>query len=121
MLKLLWSAILGGGPAAWGGIALGVTLALGGAFAGGAFYEANHIATNNTTVAVNAQHVHDVKAHKVAVIAGKAVEVRHAAGDAATAPIIRYIHDLPRITIVDDTKCNLTPEALDALNRAGHQ
>jgi hypothetical protein len=121
MLKLIWSAIVGGGPAAWGGIALGVFLALGGAFAGGAFYEANHIATTGTVKAVAAQHEHDVKAHTVAVTAGKAADQRHAKGDAATKPIIQYIHDLPRITIVDDTKCDLTPEALKALNDAGHQ
>lgn len=124
MFGSLWLAIIGGGPAEWAGLALGAFLLLSASFAGGAFYEANHIASQGTAIAVKAQHDHDVKQHAVAVVAGKQVEVRHATGDAKAKIIIHTIHDLKTVTVgtpADPHACDLTPEALQLLNDAGKQ
>ena len=119
MFGLIWTAIVGGGPAEWGALALGLLLLTGGAFAGGAFYEANHIATQGTTTAIAAQHAHDVKQHTVAIVAGKQIEVHRATANAKAKIIIRTIHDLKTVTVPGS--CDLTPETLKLLNDAGHQ
>lgn len=126
MFSAIFSAIVGGGPAEWAALALGAVLLLGGTFAAGAFYEAQHIAVTAGATAAKAQKAYDTKQAAASGGVSKAVTADHAAGDAVVAPIIKMIHDkgatvYVRVPTNDPTACDLTPSTLNQLNEAGHQ
>lgn len=132
MFKLLFSAITGGGPAEWAILALGIVLALGGSFAGGALWESGHVATLQAKVLTDAkaiaakdQHDADVKAIADAKKVSDDAVAAKADSDAKYALLAKSLHALPRVTVGappanNPTLCDLSPDALTILNKAGH-
>lgn len=124
MFKLIWGAVVGGGPAEWAILGLGAVLALGGSFAGGALWEANKSVTSIATVASNAggiaakaQKDADVKAHDNAVNANVPIKAANTAHDNRVEVIY---HNIITKEQVPAKNCDLQPDVIKLLNEAGH-
>lgn len=128
MFKLIWGAVVGGGPAEWAILGLGALLALGGAFGAGyavaskgAITSIATVASTAGTVAAKAQEKHDTTEHVAAT--GKSAEVRTAdAGhDAKNLPIYQHIAGISTPTPSDPQKsCDVSVDVIKDLNEAGH-
>lgn len=121
MFKLLWSALVGGGPGEWAALALGATLCLAGSFAGGALWQASRdvkAAVSAAPAAVAAQHDHDVTQHKAAVTADAGVKTADAARDKKLDAVLAALAAKPA---PDPQKnCIMPPDVVELLNDAGH-
>lgn len=127
MFKLIWAAITGGSPVELIGLVVGA-LALVTVSAGFGYYEATQQCERNliahTDVVQAAQAKHDQTQANNANTASTAADTRQKAGDAAVKPILQFIHDQKVVTVTvpaDPHACDLKPEILDALNKAGQQ
>lgn len=119
MFKLIWSAVLGGSPATWAILGLGVVIYTGAVFGAG-FYASAHmqVAANATAgvVAAKAQEKHDVQVHAVAVKTSATVKAADVIHDTKIVTIVKTIHDLePSPPLA----CALSPDVAKQLNDAG--
>jgi hypothetical protein len=114
MFKLIWAAVIGGGPAEWAALGLSATLVLGGAFGAG-FYACSHMQAKAVAKAVVAQEKHDVKQHQVATKVSEKITGQDKKQAARIIYITKTIHD-----IEPQNNCALDPDVAKLLNEAGH-
>jgi len=121
MFKLLWSALVGGGPGEWAALALGAAVALGGAFAGGALWQASRdvkAAVSAAPAAVAAQHDHDVAQHQADTDTDTKVKAADADRDAKFDRLLAALAAKPQPT--PQNNCVMPPDVVELLNDAGH-
>lgn len=117
MFKLLWSALVGGGPSQWAILGLGAFLALGGAFGAGYAVASQGAIKTVATVAAKAakaQEKHDTEQHNAASTKSASVKAEDKKHDAKVAPIYQ---DIARAT--PQNSCEVSVDVLKDLNAAG--
>lgn len=128
MFKLIWSAVIGGGPAEWAILGLGAMFALGGAFgagyavaSGGAITRIATVASTAGPAAAKAQEKHDSTEHAAATAKSGEVKQADAAHDAKNLPIYQHIA-AASIPTPDNPKksCDVSVDVIKDLNEAGH-
>lgn len=125
MFKLLFSSIAGGGPYEWAALALGVVLALGGSFAGGALWEAGRLVkveANAAPAAAKVQHDHDVQVHTDAVKADAPIKQADQERDKRLDAILLALASKPAPQPSPDPQknCVMPRDVVQLLNDAGH-
>lgn len=127
MFKLIWSAVVGGGPMEWAAIALGVVVALGGAFGAGYAVASNGaiktiatVATTAATTSAKAQETHDIKEHNASSTKSASVKTEDQKHDAKSLPIYEAISKAS-VPLPDAPKnsCEVSVDVIKDLNAAG--
>lgn len=128
MFKLIWGAVVGGGPTEWAILGLGAVLALGGAFGAGyavaskgAITSIATVASTAGTTAAKAQEKHDSGEHVAATAKSGEVKAADAKHDAKNLPVYQAIATAS-ISTPDNPKksCDVPVDVIKDLNEAGH-
>lgn len=120
MLKLIWAALVGGGPVEWAALAAAVVLVLAASFASGALWQASRdvqAAVRATPTAVAAQHNHDAQQHAVAVATDTQVRGADTARDKKFDALMTL---LIAKSAVPQKTCDMPPDVVQLLNDAAH-